>query len=104
VSLPRGYEAESGRYPVVYVLDAETNFGATSYIAHRLAKNGDIPKVLVVGIAYDTTYDDFYKKRARDLTPVRTRRFEGSGGAWSASSTRPSASASRTTSCGTGRS
>jgi predicted alpha/beta superfamily hydrolase len=81
VSLPRGYEATSERYPVVYVLDAETNFGATSYIAHRLMKNGDIPKVLVVGIAYDTSYDDFYRKRARDLTPVPTQRLPDGGGA-----------------------
>jgi len=81
VALPRGYEKETSSYPVVYVLDAETNFGATSYIARRLTKNGDIPPVLVVGVAYDTTYEDFYVKRARDLTPVATSRFPGSGGA-----------------------
>jgi predicted alpha/beta superfamily hydrolase len=81
VSLPRGYADESARYPAVYVLDAETNFGATSYIAHRLMKNKDIPRVLVVGIAYDTTYDDFYRKRSRDLTPLPSQRFAGSGGA-----------------------
>jgi predicted alpha/beta superfamily hydrolase len=81
VALPRGYEKEAASYPVVYVLDAETNFGATSYIARRLTKNGDIPAVLVVGVAYDTTYEDFYVKRARDLTPVATSRFPGSGGA-----------------------
>jgi predicted alpha/beta superfamily hydrolase len=81
VSLPRGYEEESLRYPVAYVLDAETNFGATSYIAHRLMKNGDIPRIIVVGIAYDTSYEDFYRKRARDLTPVRAPRFAHGGGA-----------------------
>jgi len=81
VALPRGYEKETASYPVIYVLDAETNFGATSYIARRLTKNGDIPAVLVVGVAYGTTYEDFYVKRARDLTPVATARFAGSGGA-----------------------
>jgi predicted alpha/beta superfamily hydrolase len=81
VALPRGYSKTSAPCPVVYVLDAETNFGATSYIARRLTKNGDIPDVLVVGIAYDTTYEDFYARRARDLTPVAVPRFPGSGGA-----------------------
>ena len=81
VSLPRGDAGESERYPVVYVLDAETNFGATSSIAHRLMKNKDIPKVLVVGIAYDTSYQDFYRKRTRDLTPVAMKRFPRGGGA-----------------------
>jgi len=81
VGLPLGYEEETVAYPVIYVLDAETNFGATSYIARRLTKNGDIPKVIVVGVAYDTSYDDFYMRRARDLTPVATARFRGSGGA-----------------------
>jgi len=49
--------------------DAEYNFGCASYIAKRLIKNGDIPKVLVVGIAYNTDEDDFYAKRDRDSTP-----------------------------------
>jgi predicted alpha/beta superfamily hydrolase len=83
VWLPRGYAAGKGRYPVVYVLDAEYNFGCVSYIARRLIKSSDIPEVLVVGVAYDTTYEDFYAKRSRDLTPVQTPSPEGweSGGA-----------------------
>ncbi|MBN1272900.1 MAG: alpha/beta hydrolase [Candidatus Aminicenantes bacterium] len=69
VSFPVGYDSENGRYPVVYVLDAEYNFGCTSYIARRLIKNKDIPKILVVGIAYDTDYENFYRKRMQDSTP-----------------------------------
>jgi len=69
VALPAGYTDESGRYPVVYVLDAEYNFGCTAYITRRLIKNNDIPKVLVVGIAYDTDYEEFYRKRMQDSTP-----------------------------------
>jgi len=69
VSLPTGYSSESDRYPVIYVLDAEYNFGCTAYITRRLIKNSDIPKVLVVGIAYDTDYEEFYRKRMRDSTP-----------------------------------
>lgn len=79
VSLPKGYAAGNRDYPVLYVIDAETNFGATSYITNRLMKNEDIPKVIVVGIAYDTSYEAFYDKRQRDLTPKRVG--PGYGGA-----------------------
>ena len=54
----------------MYVLDAETNFGGVSYIVQRLIKDRLIPEILVVGIAYDTDYKNFYRLRSRDLTPV----------------------------------
>jgi hypothetical protein len=70
ISFPKEYKRKANNnYPVVYVLDAEYNFGCVSYITRRLIKNGDIPEVLLVGIAYNTTDDDFYKKRNRDCTP-----------------------------------
>jgi predicted alpha/beta superfamily hydrolase len=69
VFFPKEYKTQTKKYPVVYVLDAEYNFGCVSYIAKRLIKNRDIPEVLLVGIAYNTTEDDYYKKRNRDCTP-----------------------------------
>jgi predicted alpha/beta superfamily hydrolase len=81
VALPKDYSRESARYPVLYVLDAEYNFGCVAYIARRLVKNGDIPKVLVVGVAYDTTEDEFEVLRVRDCTPPSDMYGERSGGA-----------------------
>lgn len=43
--------------------------GGISYIVQRLIKDQLIPEVLVVGIAYNTTYQNFYRLRSRDLTP-----------------------------------
>lgn len=71
VSFPRGYDPDGGPYPVLYVTDAETNFGGTTYIVQRLIKDELIPEVLVVGVAYGTDYDTFYQLRSRDLTPSR---------------------------------
>lgn len=71
VALPLHYEESEIRCPVIYVNDAEYNFGCVSYIARRLMKQGDLPPVIVVGIAYDTGYEDFYDRRARDLTPTK---------------------------------
>lgn len=69
VAFPRDYYETSARYPVLYVTDAETNFGALQYVVQRLAKDRLIPELIVVGVAYDTSYDDFYRLRARDLRP-----------------------------------
>ena len=69
VAYPRDYAESDKSYPVLYVTDAETNFGALQYVAQRLAKDRLIPELILVGIAYDTSYDDFYRLRARDLRP-----------------------------------
>ena len=68
--LPRGYQDTRDSYPVLYVTDAETNFGGTTYIVQRLIKDQLIPPMIVVGIAYGTDYKTFYELRSRDLTPV----------------------------------
>lgn len=73
VSYPKGYKESDQKYPVLYVLDAEVNFAAVSYIVQRLIKDGLIPEMLVIGIAYATDYDTFYSLRSRDLTPTYLR-------------------------------
>lgn len=72
VWLPKDYQESENRYPVLYICDAEYNFGAVSYIARRLIKNNEIEPLILVGIAYDTSYEDFYDKRSRDLTPTES--------------------------------
>ena len=69
IAYPRDYAESEKNYPVLYVTDAETNFGALQYVVQRLAKDKLIPELIVVGIAYDTSYDEFYRLRARDLRP-----------------------------------
>ena len=74
ISYPKGYfENKEENYPVLYVIDAETNFGGVSYIVQRLIKDKLIPEILVVGIAYNTDYKNFYKLRSRDLTPAEDK-------------------------------
>ena len=74
ISYPKGYfKNKEKNYPVLYVIDAETNFGGVSYIVQRLIKDKLIPEILVVGIAYNTDYSNFYRLRSRDLTPVEDK-------------------------------
>ena len=62
ISYPKSYFKNAQRnYPVLYVIDAETNFGGVSYIVQRLIKDQLIPEILVVGIAYNTDYKNFYR-------------------------------------------
>ena len=76
ISFPKSYfENPDKRFPVLYVLDAETNFGGVSYIVQRLIKDELIPEILVVGIAYNTDYKNFYRLRSRDLTPVEDKQL-----------------------------
>ena len=74
ISYPKNYFLNKNKkYPVLYVIDAETNFGGVSYIVQRLIKDKLIPELLVVGIAYNTDYKNFYRLRSRDLTPVEDK-------------------------------
>lgn len=73
ILLPRDYHQNATSYPVLYVTDAETNFGGVGYIVQRLMKDKLIPPMIVVGIAYGTDYDTFYELRSRDLTPFEDK-------------------------------
>lgn len=64
ISKPTGYEEESERYPVLYVLDAESNFQFTAAIVRFLADNDRIPGIIVVGIDSGSV-----ARRTHDLTP-----------------------------------
>lgn len=79
ISLPKGYNTESNTYPVLYVTDAETNFGGVSYIVQRLIKDKLIPPMIIVGIAYGTDYKTFYELRSRDLTPIEDKELRMGG-------------------------
>jgi hypothetical protein len=57
VFLPKGYESETDKYPVLYVISGET-FGPYFAEMTRFLAAGDIPKLIVVEI--DFTDDDSY--------------------------------------------
>jgi uncharacterized protein len=61
IATPEGYEQETDRYPVLYVLDGDENFIQAVGIVRALTESDRIPPMLVVGIANT--------ERIRDLTP-----------------------------------
>jgi predicted alpha/beta superfamily hydrolase len=61
IATPEGYNQETDRYPVLYLLDGDENFVQTVGIVRSLAESERIPPMLVVAIANT--------ERTRDLTP-----------------------------------
>ena len=61
IATPEGYDQETDRYPVLYLLDGDENFVQTVGIVRSLADSDRIPPMLVVAIANT--------ERTRDLTP-----------------------------------
>ena len=81
IAKPAGYDNSADKYPVLYLLDGESNFRFTAAIVDFLAAGDRIPKMLVIGIAAGE-----FRKRTHDLTPPsadeRDNRFSpGNGGA-----------------------
>jgi predicted alpha/beta superfamily hydrolase len=73
VRLPESYEKGQGRYPVVYVLDADVWSGVAADMADNLPAGKEMPEVIVVGLSYGGTLDDWGEKRKRDYTPTPER-------------------------------
>jgi predicted alpha/beta superfamily hydrolase len=81
ISKPEGYDDSPDRYPVLYLLDGESNFEFTAAIVQFLAENDRIPGMIVVGI-----HSGDPPQRTHDLTPpsqveIENRFSPGNGGA-----------------------
>ena len=73
VSLPANYNNTEAKYPVLYLLDAETHFNYTAGLLQFLSTNNLMPETILIGI---TNTD-----RNRDFTPVNLVTVPNSGGA-----------------------
>lgn len=73
IVVPEGYGETSARYPVLYVLDGMQNLRHVAGSAEVLARTGQIPPLIVVGI--EST------NRMRDFTPSAVSDVPYSGGA-----------------------
>jgi len=74
VHLPRGYEDTQLAYPVMYLLyvDIYNYFADAAIITEKLGGTGEIPPVIIIGVANTNRY--------RDLLPVKTRGRSEAGG------------------------
>ena len=63
VTLPQSYEQAEWNYPVLFLLDSESNLGFTRETVDFLSSNREMPEMLIVGLPGGGT------KRARDYLP-----------------------------------
>ena len=71
VALPAGYAETTRAYPVLFMGDANGEFGMVTEIARGLALSGDMPDLVIVGIGYPTDdNDEILNLRIGDFTPT----------------------------------
>jgi hypothetical protein len=76
VGLPRSHASSDARYPVLYLLDADVHFTFVHALVTRLADEGRLPEVLLVGVGYGGEGD----QRLRDFTPTADVQQNPDGG------------------------
>ena len=69
--LPFSYASSDRTYPVLYLTDGDYTFGLAAGLAPTLVGSGEIPEIIIVGIAYSriSTFQEFSKLRERDMLP-----------------------------------
>jgi predicted alpha/beta superfamily hydrolase len=71
VALPRGYTDSDVRYPVLYAVDANGQFGTVVEAARLLRFEADVPELIIVGVGYPVgRMWNAQAPRAVDLTPT----------------------------------
>jgi len=65
--LPPDYQSGNGRFPVLYMLDADYQFMTVSKFAEKEIRAKKMAPVIIVGIGYKGNSED---KRDRDYTPT----------------------------------
>ena len=64
MAVPTSYATGTDRYPVLYLTDAQWQFGQTRTTVEFLARNGLIPEMIVVGVTNPDRVHDLYATRA----------------------------------------
>lgn len=82
IRLPKNYNEENKRYPVLYLLDGDISFNMAVSIVRYLQFGKEVPDLIIAAPAYGTLIsDDEVNYRERDYTISPIERFKDSGGA-----------------------
>ncbi|MFO7723389.1 MAG: WG repeat-containing protein [Bacteroidales bacterium] len=70
ISLPFDYYKTNKTYPVVYLADGDMLQGIAAESSRMMSFDNTIPEVIIVGIGYGGTFEEWYANRIKDLTPT----------------------------------
>ena len=79
VGLPDGYEQLTERHPVLYLLDGKENFEHVAGLVRFMGRVGQMPRVIVVGIANTDRIRDFTPTAAPQALNGRAKTSGGGG-------------------------
>jgi predicted alpha/beta superfamily hydrolase len=79
--LPGGYNQNTKKYPVVYLMDSQWDFPLVKSLYGQQYYDGFIPELIIVGVTWGGIRPKPDSLRARDYTPTREERLPQSGGA-----------------------
>lgn len=71
VSLPPSYANSDDTYPILVILDGDKSYGMARDIVDWLSWSQEIPQLIVVGIGYGGSMQEWWQKRSRDFTPTK---------------------------------
>lgn len=81
ILLPGGYNQNTKKYPVVYLMDSQWDFPLVKSLYGQQYYDGFIPELIIVGVTWGGIRPKPDSLRARDYTPTREERLSQSGGA-----------------------
>lgn len=82
VALPQGYNENPDReYPVVYLLDAQWDFGVAGDLYGKLIYDAMVPHFIIVGITWAGEHESYDAVRHRDFTYSASAASPNGGGA-----------------------
>lgn len=82
VILPGSYESSPKRhYPTLYYLDAYWDFALVYSLYQQLRVDDLLPEMILVGLSYPGSNDDYIRRRTSDFLPMKDARAPGSGNA-----------------------
>lgn len=81
VRLPKYYDSEEKKYPVLYLLDGDISFNMATSVVRYLQFGKDIPDLIIVAPSYGTMLNDQEtNNRERDYTISEVKKFSESNG------------------------
>src|SRR5688572_5228580 len=81
ISFPRNYSTSNKKYPVIYLMDSQWDFGLVNALYGEQFYDGFVPEMIIVGVTWGGTNPRPDSLRTRDYTPTKVNGAPQSGGA-----------------------
>lgn len=81
ISFPRSYATSDKKFPVLYLMDSQWDFGLATALYGQQYYDGFLPEMIIVGVTWGGINPKPDSLRTRDYTPTKVNNAPQSGGA-----------------------